>query len=124
MSKDLLERVTEPLNAALKNAGLTLDVINQVVLVGASTRVPKVQEILQSSIGSDLGKNINADEAAALGAVYRAADLSIGFKVKKFIVKDAVVFPIQVLFERNNEGSTKQVSIKKYIQWFSIYLIN
>lgn len=44
----------------------------------------------------ELGKNINADEAAVMGAVYRAAEVSNGFKVKKFIVKDAVLFPIQV----------------------------
>ena len=44
----------------------------------------------------DLGKNLNTDESAALGAVYKAADLSTGFKVKKFITKDAVLFPLQV----------------------------
>ena len=44
----------------------------------------------------ELGKSINTDEAAALGAVYQAAHLSKGFKVKKFIVKDANLYPIQV----------------------------
>lgn len=44
----------------------------------------------------DLGKSINTDEAAALGAVYQAAHLSKGFKVKKFVVKDANLYPIQV----------------------------
>jgi hypoxia up-regulated 1 len=52
----------------------------------------------------ELGKNLNADEAATMGAVYRAADLATGFKVKKFIVKDAVLFPIQVTFERETGG--------------------
>lgn len=46
----------------------------------------------------ELGKNINADEAAAMGAVYQAAALSKAFKVKPFIVRDAAVFPIQVAF--------------------------
>lgn len=46
----------------------------------------------------ELGKNINADEAAAMGAVYQAAALSKAFKVKPFIVRDAAVFPIQVTF--------------------------
>lgn len=44
----------------------------------------------------ELGKNINADEAAAMGAVYQAAALSKAFKVKPFVVRDAAVFPIQV----------------------------
>ena len=44
----------------------------------------------------ELGKGINTDEAAALGAVYQAAHLGKGFKVKKFGVKDATVYPIKV----------------------------
>lgn len=44
----------------------------------------------------ELGKNINADEAAAMGAVYQAAVLSKAFKVKPFLVRDAAIFPIQV----------------------------
>ena len=47
-------------------------------------------------IRSELGKSINTDEAAALGAVYQAAHLGKGFKVKKFAVKEATMFPIQV----------------------------
>lgn len=43
-----------------------------------------------------MAKNINADEAAAMGAVYQAAALSKAFKVKPFLVRDAAVFPIQV----------------------------
>lgn len=58
--------------------------------------MPRVQSILQEAWGQELGKNINADEAAAMGAVYRAADLGQGFKVKKFHVKESVVFPIEV----------------------------
>lgn len=44
----------------------------------------------------ELGKNINADEAAAMGAVYQAAALSKAFKVKTFLIRDAALFPIQV----------------------------
>lgn len=109
MCEDLILRVPNPVNAALKNAGLTMDVISQVILVGGSTRVPKVQEILQQAVNMVLSKNINADEAAAMGAAYRAADLSIGFKVKKFIIKDAIVFPIQVQFDRDNDSQVRQV---------------
>ncbi|KAG5893762.1 hypothetical protein JTB14_001207 [Gonioctena quinquepunctata] len=106
---DLFERVSKPIEQALKTAHLTMDVVSQVVLVGAGTRVPKVQEYLQKSVGLELSKNLNTDEAAVMGAVYKAADLSTGFKVTKFITKDAVIYPIQVLFERETENGIKQV---------------
>lgn len=64
--------------------------------MGAGTRVPAVQDLLTSAVKTELSKNLNTDEAAVLGAAYKAADLSNGFKVKKFITKDAVLFPIQV----------------------------
>ena len=93
---DLLERVPGPIEQALSAAKLKLDQIGHIIIVGAATRMPKVQEILTKFTQRDLGKNLNADEAAALGAVYRAADLSTGFQVKKFLTKDAVIFPIEV----------------------------
>lgn len=55
-----------------------------------------VQETLSKVVKMELGKNINTDEAAVMGAAYKAADISTGFKVKKFVTKDAVLFPIQV----------------------------
>ncbi|XP_035774957.1 hypoxia up-regulated protein 1-like [Anopheles albimanus] len=110
LCSDLYDRVTAPLDKALAGAGLALDVINQVVLFGGNTRVPKMQDILRAHIGQELAKNINADEAACMGAVYRAADLATGFKVKKFITKDAVLFPIQVVFDREGDsGALRQV---------------
>merc|ERR1712061_601330 len=78
--------------------------IDQVILVGGGSRVPKVQEILTDFVGSELGKSLNTDESAAMGAVYKAADLSTGFKVRKFLTKDAVVFPIDVDFSRALDG--------------------
>ncbi|NWY23701.1 HYOU1 protein, partial [Pheucticus melanocephalus] len=90
-----------------------LDGIDQVILVGGATRVPKVQEVLLKAVGKEeLGKNINADEAAAMGAVYQAAALSKAFKVKPFIVRDAAVFPIQVEFTREVEEDDKSRSLK------------
>lgn len=106
---DLYDRVAAPVKQALKIAGLSTSVIGQVILFGAGTRSPKVQKILYDIVGQELAKNINTDEAAAMGAVYKAADLSTGFQVKKFITKDAILFPIQVVFERETEGNTKQV---------------
>lgn len=110
LCSDLWPRVVKPLEQALKTAGLSIDVINQVILFGGGTRVPKIQEILRAAINQELGKNLNADEAATMGAVYKAADLATGFKVKKFIVKDAVIFPMQVIFEREtSDGNLKQI---------------
>lgn len=81
--------------------------------MGAGTRVPKVQEKLSEFVKRELGKSINTDEAPALGAVYKAADLSAGFKVMKFNTKDAVMFPILVDFERevDNEDGSKTLKI-------------
>ncbi|XP_030010386.1 hypoxia up-regulated protein 1 [Sphaeramia orbicularis] len=101
---DLFERVPISVQDALSAAEMQLDEIEQVILVGGSTRVPKVQEVLLKAVGKEeLGKNINADEAAAMGAVYQAAALSKAFRVKPFLVRDAAVFPIQVEFTRETE---------------------
>ncbi|KAL7019429.1 hypothetical protein ACKWTF_011120 [Chironomus riparius] len=107
---DLFDRAAAPVQKALDAAGLTIDVVSQFILFGGNSRTPKVQEILKSKINMELAKNLNADEAATMGAVYRAADLATGFKVKKFIVKDAVLFPIHVVFER--ESGTKKSVIR------------
>lgn len=101
---DLFDRVAAPVQKALDAAGLSIDVINQFILFGGNTRTPKIQEILKKKTNMELSKNLNADEAATMGAVYRAADLATGFKVKKFIVKDAVLFPINVVFGREGEN--------------------
>lgn len=104
LAPDLMARVTKPVEQALSTAGMAMENIDQVILVGGGTRVPKVQELLTEFVGSELGKSLNTDESAAMGAVYKAADLSTGFKVKKFLTKDAVVFPIDVDFSRALEG--------------------
>uniref|UniRef100_A0A087Y9W7 Hypoxia up-regulated protein 1 n=1 Tax=Poecilia formosa TaxID=48698 RepID=A0A087Y9W7_POEFO len=101
---DLFDRVPGPVQEALTAADMKLEAIEQVILVGGATRVPKVQEVLLKAVGKmELGKNINADEAAAMGAVYQAAALSKAFKVKPFLVRDAAIFPIQVEFNREVE---------------------
>uniref|UniRef100_A0A8C3V4Y3 Hypoxia up-regulated protein 1 n=1 Tax=Catharus ustulatus TaxID=91951 RepID=A0A8C3V4Y3_CATUS len=113
LCSDLFKRVPGPVQQALSSASMNMDGIDQVILVGGATRVPKVQEVLLKAVGKEeLGKNINADEAAAMGAVYQAAALSKAFKVKPFIVRDAAVFPIQVEFTREVEEDDKSRSLK------------
>ncbi|XP_033331582.2 hypoxia up-regulated Grp170 co-chaperone protein isoform X2 [Megalopta genalis] len=109
LCSDLFERVADPIKMALQTSGLTMDIVSQVVLVGAGTRMPKIQEQLSQYLTVELSKNINTDEAAAMGAVYKAADLSKGFKVKKFVTKDAVLFPIQIMFDRTVDNKVKQI---------------
>lgn len=110
---DLLDRVPGPVEQALKSSAITLDEIESVILVGGGTRVPKVQELLLKAVKkSELGKSVNTDEAAALGAVYQAAELGKGFKVKKFVVKDANVYPIQVSFQRVNKADDGSETVR------------
>merc|ERR1712110_789107 len=109
---DMLPRVTQPVEKALATSAMSMDNIDQVIIIGGGSRIPKVQELLTAFVGKELGKNLNADEAAALGSVYRTADISSGFKVKKFITKDAVVFPIDVDFSREVEAAEDDVEEK------------
>ncbi|XP_003369437.1 putative hypoxia up-regulated protein 1 [Trichinella spiralis] len=67
--------------------------------MGGSTRIPKLQERLQVAVkGKELGKYLNADEAVAMGAVYFAAHKTKGFKVKKFIIRECNLYPVEVHF--------------------------
>ncbi|VDL81988.1 unnamed protein product [Nippostrongylus brasiliensis] len=127
--EDLLVRVKGPMEQALKMAELKLEEVDQVVLMGAGTRVPKVQEEIQKFIGSkELGRFLNTDEAIAMGALYQAAHLSKGFKVKAFGVEDLVVFPIQVNFiskQKQDDGSIVEKPItRQVIQYKAKYPTN
>ncbi|MCJ8742533.1 hypothetical protein PDJAM_G00083110 [Pangasius djambal] len=113
LCSDLFDRVPVPVQQALTASEMSLDEIEQVILVGGATRVPRVQEVLLKATKKDeLGKNINADEAAAMGAVYQAAALSKAFKVKPFLVRDAAIFPIQVEFSRETEEEEGAKGVK------------
>jgi len=77
LAPDLMARVTKPVEQALSTAGMAMENIDQVILVGGGTRVPKVQELLTEFVGSELGKSLNTDESAAMGAVYKAAEVQV-----------------------------------------------
>ncbi|KJE95164.1 hypoxia up-regulated protein [Capsaspora owczarzaki ATCC 30864] len=99
MCAHLFARVASPIEQALAMANVTLAELNQVILVGGGSRVPKVQELLMQVVQrTELGKNINADEAAVMGAAYQAAALSKAFRVKPFDVTNRVLFPVRVTF--------------------------
>lgn len=77
MNADLFERLIHPIDMALKTADMTVDAIDEIILVGAGTRVPKVQSVLKEYLGRELGKNLNTDEAAAMGAVYKVSSVDL-----------------------------------------------
>ena len=73
---DLIQRTIEPLKQALKDADLSVGDINDIILVGGQTRMPKVQEAVTAFFGKDPRKDVNPDEAVAVGAAIQGAVLS------------------------------------------------
>ncbi|KAI3413288.1 hypothetical protein GPALN_010786 [Globodera pallida] len=89
--RDFEPRYLEPITVALRMADLTVEQLDRVVLMGAGTRMLRLQTILGTYFqGKELSKQLNTDEAIVLGAVYQAARLSKRFIVKNFEVKDLV----------------------------------
>jgi molecular chaperone DnaK len=76
LSADLLARLEGPVNQALKDAGLTRDQIQEVVLVGGSTRMPMVQALVERLLNKPANKSVNPDEVVAIGAALQAGVLS------------------------------------------------
>jgi L1 cell adhesion molecule like protein len=77
LCSSIFQRTMEPVDQVLKDSGLSKSDINEIVLVGGSTRIPKIQELLSSYFnGKELNKTINPDEAVAYGAAVQAAILS------------------------------------------------
>ena len=76
LCSDLFDRLREPCETALKDAKLDASKIDEVVLVGGSTRIPKVQQICKEIFGKDPNKTVNPDEVVAIGAATQAGVLS------------------------------------------------
>src|SRR5258706_2130993 len=76
LAEPLFKRLTPPLEQALKDAQLDSSKIDEVVLVGGSTRIPKVQEIVKSFFNKEPNKSVNPDEVVAIGAAVQAGVLS------------------------------------------------
>lgn len=74
--EDLIERTVGPCKIALKDAGLKISDIDDVILVGGQTRMPKVQEIVKDFFGKEPRRDVNPDEAVAVGAAIQGAVLS------------------------------------------------
>ncbi len=78
--ENLVKRTIEPCKTALKDAGLSVNEVNEVILVGGQTRMPLVQEKVKEFFGKDARKDVNPDEAVAVGAAIQAGVLGGGVK--------------------------------------------
>jgi molecular chaperone DnaK len=76
LTEDMVDRLRKPFNAALSDAGLSANEVNQVVLVGGSTRMPMVQDLVRQLTGRDPHKGVNPDEVVAVGAAIQGGVLA------------------------------------------------
>ncbi len=118
LTAHLTERLRDPVLRALKDAGLQPSQIDEVVLVGGSTRMPVVQELVRKMLGKEPNKSVNPDEVVAVGAAIQAAVL--GGEVKDVLLLDVTPLSLGVetlggvmtkLIERNTTIPTRKTEI-------------
>lgn len=105
LSDDLFDRHKKPMLQALKDAGLKPEDIDEVLLVGGTTRIPKIQEIVKEVFGKEGNKSVNPDEAVALGAAIQAG--VIAGDVKDVLLLD--VTPLSLSIETLGGVATKLI---------------
>ena len=102
---DLIQRTIEPCRTALKNANLTINDINEVILVGGSTRIPAIQTAVEKFFGKTPSKGVNPDEVVAIGAAIQGGVLS--GDVKDILLLD--VTPLSLGIETMGSVMTKLI---------------
>lgn len=116
--EDLINNTIEPCKIALKDAGKTIDNIDAVILVGGQTRMPKVQQVVKDFFGKEPRKDVNPDEAVAVGAAIQAGVLS--GEVKDVLLLDVTPLSLGLetlggvmtkLIEKNTTIPTKKTQV-------------
>ncbi|CEP19347.1 hypothetical protein [Parasitella parasitica] len=107
----LFTRTKDVLEKALESAGMAVEDIDSVEMVGGTTRIPAIKETISKFFGKSISTTLNQDEAVARGAALQCAMLSPVFKVREFRVNDVVTYPIKLTWEATPEEEETEIVV-------------
>uniref|UniRef100_A0A915D4G0 Uncharacterized protein n=1 Tax=Ditylenchus dipsaci TaxID=166011 RepID=A0A915D4G0_9BILA len=112
LAEPLFQKIREMLQRLMESTGLKKEEISEVELIGGSSRIPLVRQIITNFFNREPKTTMNLDEAVARGAGMQCAIISPSFKVKEFHIKDAHMFDIKLRYD-GGMGTQEQVIFKK-----------